>query len=118
MGLNQSTLRPTCQPLFTFNSTKVSPLGVVTLKVYAVERCLDVDFIVIDCQSSFNVIMGRRWIHVMHGVASTLHQVLRCQSKDDTYMIEIKGDQTSARKCFSTALRGADASSSTSTGDR
>ncbi|PON77033.1 hypothetical protein PanWU01x14_030420, partial [Parasponia andersonii] len=74
MGLNQNALRPTCQPLFTFDCTKVSPLGIVTLKVCAVERCLDVDFVVIDCPSSFNVIMGRGWIHAMYGVASTLHQ--------------------------------------------
>ncbi|PON75348.1 hypothetical protein PanWU01x14_043150 [Parasponia andersonii] len=73
MGLNRNALRPTCQPLFAFDSTKVSPLGIVTLKVCAAERCLDVDFIVIDCPSSFNVIMGRGWIHAIHGVASTLH---------------------------------------------
>ncbi|PON79019.1 hypothetical protein PanWU01x14_015200, partial [Parasponia andersonii] len=66
MGLNRSTLRPTCQPLFTFNSTKVSPLGIVTLKVCAMERFLDVDFVVIDCQSSFSIIMGRGCIHTMH----------------------------------------------------
>ncbi|PON42640.1 hypothetical protein PanWU01x14_280340, partial [Parasponia andersonii] len=92
MGLNRNALRPTCLPLFAFNSTKVSPLGVVTLKVYTAERCLDVDIVVIDCQSSFNIIMGRGWIHAMHGVASTLHQVLRCLSRDGTYTIDIKGD--------------------------
>ncbi|PON41591.1 hypothetical protein PanWU01x14_288630, partial [Parasponia andersonii] len=74
MGLNWSALRPTCQPLFAFDSTKVSLLGIVTLKICAADKCFDVDFVVIDCQSSFNVIMGRKWIHAMHGVTSTLHQ--------------------------------------------
>ena len=106
MGLSRSTLKLTCQPLFAFNSDRVSPLGVATLKVYAAGRSLEVDFIVVDCQSSFNAIMGRGWIHAMHGVASTLHQVLRFQSTDGTYIIDIKGDQTSARKCFSTAMKG------------
>ncbi|PON74416.1 hypothetical protein PanWU01x14_052480 [Parasponia andersonii] len=59
MGLDRSTLRPTCQPLFGFDSTRVCPLGIVTLDVCAAERCVNVDFIVVDCQSSFNVIMGR-----------------------------------------------------------
>ncbi|PON77868.1 hypothetical protein PanWU01x14_022220, partial [Parasponia andersonii] len=117
MGLNQNAFRPTCQPLFAFDSTKVSPLGVVTLKVCAAERCLDVDFVIIDCLSSFNVIMRRGWIHALHGVASTLHQVLRCLSKDGTYTIDIKGDQASARKCFSTALKGRDPSTNTPMGD-
>lgn len=92
MGLDRSVLRPTCQPLFAFDSTMVCPLGIVTPNVCTAERCLDVDFVVIDCQSSFNVIMGRGWIHTMHGVTSTLHQVLRCPSKDSTYTIDIKGD--------------------------
>ncbi|PON52735.1 hypothetical protein PanWU01x14_206960 [Parasponia andersonii] len=117
MGLDRSALRPTCQPLFAFDSTRVCPLGIITLDVRAAERCVNVDFIVVDCQSSFNVIMGRGWVHAIHGVASTLHQVLRCQSKDDTYTIDIKGDQASARKCFSAALKGVDASTSAAAGD-
>ncbi|PON79709.1 hypothetical protein PanWU01x14_009410 [Parasponia andersonii] len=59
ISLNLSALRPTYQPLFAFNSSKVSLLGIVTLKVCVVERCLDIDFIVIDCQSSFNIIIRR-----------------------------------------------------------
>ncbi|PON70959.1 hypothetical protein PanWU01x14_076690 [Parasponia andersonii] len=117
MGLNRNMLRPTCQPLFAFDSTKVSPLGVVTLKVCVAERCLDLDFVFIDCPSSFNVIMGRGWIHAMHGVASTLHLVLRYQSKDSTYTIDIKGNQASVRKYFSTALKGPGTSKNVPTRD-
>lgn len=106
MGLNRIVLKLTCQLLFSFHSDGVSPLGVATLKVYAADRSLDVDFVIVDYQSSFNAIMGRGWIHAMHGVASTLHQVLRCRPTDGTYTIDIKGDQTSARKCFSTAIKG------------
>ncbi|PON53969.1 hypothetical protein PanWU01x14_198470, partial [Parasponia andersonii] len=97
--------------------TRVNPLGIVTLNVCTAERCLDMDFIVIDCHSSFNAIIGRGWIHAIHGVAFTLHQVLRCLSKDGTYTIDIKGDQASARMCFSTALRGVDTNASASTRD-
>ncbi|PON67707.1 hypothetical protein PanWU01x14_101310 [Parasponia andersonii] len=117
MGLDRSALRPTCQPLFAFDSTRVCPLGIITLDVRAAERCINVDFVVVDCQSSFNVIMGRGWIHAMHGVASTLHQVLRCQSEDGTYTIDIKGDQASARKCFSAALKGVDSGASAAAED-
>ena len=35
----------------------------------------------------------------MHGVVSTLHQVMRCQSPDEQYTIDIRGDQSQARKC-------------------
>ncbi|PON65573.1 hypothetical protein PanWU01x14_115850, partial [Parasponia andersonii] len=53
MGLDRSALRSTYQSLFAFDSTKVNLLGVMTLKVCVAERCLDMDFVVIDCQSSF-----------------------------------------------------------------
>ena len=43
-----------------------------------------------------NVIMGREWIHAVKGVVSTLHQVMRCQSPDGLYMIDIKGDMQKA----------------------
>lgn len=35
----------------------------------------------------------------MQGIVSTLHQVMRCQSPDGKYTINIKGDQSQARKC-------------------
>ena len=35
----------------------------------------------------------------MHGVVSTLHQVMRCQSPDGRYTIDIRGDQSQAKKC-------------------
>ncbi|PON32099.1 hypothetical protein PanWU01x14_364270 [Parasponia andersonii] len=81
MGLDWNALRLTYQHMFTFNSSWVSLLGIIKLKVYTIERYLDVDFVIINYQSSFNVILGKRWIHTMHEVASTLHQVLRGQSK-------------------------------------
>ncbi|PON96306.1 hypothetical protein TorRG33x02_078950, partial [Trema orientale] len=118
MGLNRSMLRPTYQPLFAFDSNRVSPLRVATLKVHATDRSLDVDFVVVDCQSSFNAIMGRGWIHAMHRVASTLHQVLRCQSTDGTHTIDIRGDQTSARKYFSTTMKGPAADTTIVTEDK
>ena len=67
--------------------------------VHAAERTLPVNFLVIESISVFNAIMGRGWIHAMHGVVSTLHQVMRCQSPDGRYTIDIRGDQSQARRC-------------------
>ena len=67
--------------------------------VHVVERTLPVNFLVMESISAFNAIMGQGWIHAMHGVVSTLHQVMRFQSPDGRYTIDIKGDQSQARKC-------------------
>ena len=67
--------------------------------VHAAERTLPINFLVMECRSTFNAIMGRGWIHAMQGVVLTLHQVMRCQSPGGKYTIDIKGDQSQAQKC-------------------
>ena len=78
MGLDEQMLVPVESPLVAFDGTRVCPKGTSRLMVYAAERILLVNFLVIECRYSFNTIMGRGWIHSMHGVVSTLHQVMRC----------------------------------------
>ena len=59
-----------------------------------------VKFFVVDTQSTVNAIMGREWIHSIKGVMSTLHQVLRCQSLDGAYTINIRGDPMRDHRYF------------------
>ena len=77
MGLDQQTLVTTESPLVAFDGTRVFPKGIAHLMVHAAKRTLPVNFLVIESRSAFNAIMGRGWIHAMHGVVSTLHQVMR-----------------------------------------
>ncbi|XP_062119325.1 uncharacterized protein LOC133833084 [Humulus lupulus] len=102
MGLEEDQIRPSTMPILGFNSHRVYPKGVVRLTVVAAERALPVDFLIIDSTTSYNAIMGRGWIHRMHGVVSTLHQVMRCQSLNGRYTVDIKGCQKQAKKCFLT----------------
>ncbi|XP_062118314.1 uncharacterized protein LOC133831928 [Humulus lupulus] len=102
MGLEENQIRPSTMPVLGFNSQRVYPKGVVRLTVVAAERTLPVDFLIIDSATSYNAIMGRGWIHRMRGVVSTLHQVMRCQSLNGRYTVDIKGCQKQAKKCFLT----------------
>ena len=69
--------------------------------VHTADKTLLLNFLVIECRYAFNAIMGRGWIHAMHVVVLTLHQVMRCQSPDGKYTIDIRGDQSQARMCHS-----------------
>ena len=40
----------------------------------------------------------------MHGVVLTLHQVMRYQSPDGKYTVDIRGDQSQARRCHSICI--------------
>ena len=64
----------------------------ITLPFYVVDQILEVKLLVVYTMSSMNLIMGSKWIHVVKGVLSTLHQRMRCQSLNGLYTIDIKGD--------------------------
>ena len=78
MGLDEQMLVQAESPLVAFDRTKVFPKVIACLIVHAVEKTLPVNFLVIENISAFNAIMGRGWIHFMHGVGLTLHQVMMC----------------------------------------
>ena len=75
----------------------------VTLTVQVAAKPLEVEFVVIDAKFGYNAIIGRGWIHEMEGVASTLHQVMRCHLPDGTKTIDIRGDQLTAQRCYNIA---------------
>ncbi|XP_075670098.1 uncharacterized protein LOC142639846 [Castanea sativa] len=63
LKLGPSRLRPFESPLVSFSGDRVYPKGIVTLKVtigaYPKQQTRHLDFLVVDCPSSYNVIIGR-----------------------------------------------------------
>ena len=63
MGINRARLTPANAPLVGFGGTRVLPLGAITLSVtvgdYPQQIIQDVMFLVVDCSSTYNGIIGR-----------------------------------------------------------
>ena len=63
LKLDEKRLRPFESPLVSFNGDKVYPKGIVTLTVtvgtHPRQLTHQLDFLVVDCPSSYNVIIGR-----------------------------------------------------------
>lgn len=72
-----------------FNGSKTYPTGEVTLTFKACPFKTNVAFLVLNTKSTYNVILGRDWIHVMHIVPSTYHQKLKCMTSQGEYVIEV-----------------------------
>ena len=89
MGLDEEMLVPMESPLVAFDGTRVFLKGIARLMVHVAERTLPVNFLVMESRLVFNAIMGQGWIHATHKVVSTLYQVMRCQSPDEKYTIDI-----------------------------
>ena len=62
MRIDREQLIPVNVPLIRFRGTRVHPLGVVTLSIivgdYPQQISRDVTFLVVDCSSTYNAILG------------------------------------------------------------
>ncbi|XP_059671018.1 uncharacterized protein LOC132316557 [Cornus florida] len=101
LEIKPDRLKPTGNPLLGFDGKRVEPIGTVEVVVHAAERVLMETFVVVEIHPSYNLLMGRGWIHRVQGVPSTLHLVMRCLGPDGTKVIDIHGDQVAAKECYS-----------------
>ncbi|XP_059635469.1 uncharacterized protein LOC132277648 [Cornus florida] len=105
LKINPKELKSTGNPLLGFDGKRVEPIGTVALMVRAAERNLVESFVVVEIHPSYNLLMGRGWIHRVQGVPSTLHQVMRCISPDESKVINIHGDQVATKEYYLVTLK-------------
>ncbi|XP_074373739.1 uncharacterized protein LOC141714097 [Apium graveolens] len=74
MGLAESDMIKKSTILVGFSGETKRTLGEITLPTYAQGVNLLEKFCIIDVDSSYNIIMGRPWIHNLKVVPSTYHQ--------------------------------------------
>ncbi|XP_056847452.1 uncharacterized protein LOC130498111 [Raphanus sativus] len=104
LGLEPTSLNRKATPLVGFSGEVKQTLGEVLLPVYAEGVNQATKFLVVDCPSSYNVILGRPWIHDMGAVPSNLHQLVKFPTPWG--IKAVKGDQENARSCYQTTLKG------------
>ena len=81
---------------------KVQPVGTVTLLVvvesYTQQITKSVNFLVVDCSSSYNAIIGRPTLNSWKAVTSTYHLLVKFPTE---YGIgQAQGDQLAAKECY------------------
>ena len=102
MRLGQDQLRPMNSPLVGFGGMKVQPVGTISLLVvvgaYPRQITKDVNFLVVDCSSSYNAIIGRPTLNSLKTVTSTYHLSVKFPTEHGVG--QVQGDQLAARKCY------------------
>ena len=78
------------------------PLGAVTLLVtvgdYPQQITKDVTFLVVDCSSAYNAILGRPTLNSWKAITSTYHLIIKFPTK---YGVEeLWGNQVAVRECY------------------
>ncbi|XP_028068723.1 uncharacterized protein LOC114271297 [Camellia sinensis] len=102
LGLSHEALLNVESPLYGFNSSPIFPLGHIFLQVKAGETIHQVEFQVVSVPSTYNVIMGKTWLHQMEVVPSTFHQVLHFPEANTVRTIQ--GDQAMAKRYMAVSL--------------
>ncbi|XP_026454880.1 uncharacterized protein LOC113356084 [Papaver somniferum] len=98
MKLNDEHLMFSYYIIYGFNREVSKPLEDIILKVKEGPMKLSTRFSVVDAPSPYNVIIGRRWVHLLKGVAATYHQYLRFPTRKEKWRSkETKLPQQSAR---------------------
>ncbi|XP_057246818.1 uncharacterized protein LOC104908818 [Beta vulgaris subsp. vulgaris] len=103
MGIDERDVIRKSTVLVGFSRESKHTMGEVTLPTFAKGVNMPTKFYVIDCPSSYNVILGRPWIHSMKVVPSLFHQSLKFPTKWGVQ--EIKGDRRIAKECYKTSLK-------------
>ena len=102
MGISRERLVPTNAPLVSFGGTRVLPLGAVTLSVmvgdYLQQIIKNVTFLVVDCSSANNAILGRPTLNSWKAVTLTYHLMFKFPT--DYRVGELRGNQMVARECY------------------
>ena len=106
MRIDKERLISTNALLVGFGGSRVFPLGAVTLSVtvgdYPQQITKDVTFLVVDCSSVYNAILGRPTLNSWKAVTSTYHLMIKFPT--DFGVGELLESQMVARKCYITMM--------------
>ncbi|XP_075655159.1 uncharacterized protein LOC142625369 [Castanea sativa] len=106
LKLDPGKLRPFDSPLVSFSGDRVYPKSIVTLKVtirtYPKQLTRQLDFLVVDYPTSYNVIIGRPTLNRWKATTSTYCLKVKFPTEDGVG--EVKGDQVLARECYQAVL--------------
>ncbi|XP_075665528.1 uncharacterized protein LOC142635214 [Castanea sativa] len=106
LKLDPRRLCPFDSPLISFSGDRVYLKGIVMLKViigtYPKQLTRQLDFLVVDCPSSYNVINGRSTLNRWKAATSTYCLNVKFPIEDGVG--EVKGDQVLARECYQAVL--------------
>ena len=98
MGIDRARLIPTNAPLAGFGGIRGAITLLVTIGDYPQQITRDVTFLVVDCLSAYNGILGRPTLNSWKAATSTYHLMIKFPT--EYWIGELLRDQMAARECY------------------
>ena len=106
MKLDKDKLQPMEALLVGFTGDRVCPVGIITLPItvghYLKTVSKTVDFLVVNCPSAYNAIIGQPTLNRIRAVTSTYHLLIKFPTEHG--IGEVRGDQVAARERYLASL--------------
>ncbi|XP_072090577.1 uncharacterized protein [Arachis hypogaea] len=108
MKLSNNILQPYMGDLVGFSGERVPVLGSVWLQTTFGEQPLhntqDIQYLVVDCFSPYNVILGRPFLNKFAAIVFTVHLCVKFPVQDNV-IATVHGDLQEVRQCYNTSLK-------------
>jgi len=82
-GIPTHRLSATQTTIYGFNANDMHPMGKIKLRYHSGDLKSEVTCFAIDADTSYNLLLGRPWIHRNAIIPSTLHQVMKYVGRDE-----------------------------------
>ncbi|XP_072067043.1 uncharacterized protein [Arachis hypogaea] len=108
MKLSDNMLQSTGGDLVGFSGERVPILGSVwlqtTLGEHPLSKTNDIQYLVVDCFSPYNLILGRPFLNKFGAIVSTVHLCVKFPLQDDQ-VVTVHGDHKEARQCYNISMK-------------
>ncbi|XP_020216768.1 uncharacterized protein LOC109800394 [Cajanus cajan] len=107
LGIPEQELTPYDEPLVGFSGERVDTRGTIDLYTYFGDdqrRRIKVRYVVVNANSSYNILLGRPSLNKLRAIVSTPHLAMKFPSEERT-VITMHADHKTARKCYFASLR-------------
>ncbi|XP_057760233.1 uncharacterized protein LOC130980589 [Arachis stenosperma] len=108
MKLSDQALLLSSRELVGFSGERVSILDSVWLQItigdHPLSKTKDIQFLVVNCSSPYNIILCRPFLNSFGAIVSTIHLCVKFQAQGNQ-IATVHSDHIEARKCYNDSLR-------------
>ncbi|XP_072076680.1 uncharacterized protein [Arachis hypogaea] len=108
MKISERLIQPSSRELVGFSGERVPIKGYIWLRTmmgnHPLSRTIDIQYLIVDCPSPYNIILGRPALNMFKAIVSTFHLCVKFQAQDGA-IATLHSDRQQARQCYNASLR-------------